>query len=184
MASANERLESIERRIATLEDEQAILKRLYDYSYALDSGDREAWLDCFTADHVRTGAPVGHWTIGSEYRYEGVDAMDYYFEGHTHAPDLFHMHFLSQPRILVSGDTATNEAYVVRVDENVEGPYIESMAKYNDILVRCDDGNWRFKERRLTLIGWLDREFSAKVSAETRARNKKPVPQGTRPPKT
>lgn len=179
----NERLNDLESHISILEDERAILMRLYQYSYALDSGDKLQWLDCFTPDHVRTGAPVGHWTIGSEYRYEGLDAMDYYFDGHTHAPDLYHMHFLSQPRIQISGDVATNEAYAIRVDESSEGPYIESMVKYDDVLIRCDDGKWRFKERHITLIGWHDREFTSTIAANTRAKNKRPIPQGTTPPK-
>jgi SnoaL-like domain len=181
LSPARSRLDEVERRLAALEDERAILDRLYRYSYALDSGDRQAFLDCFTDDHVRTGASGGRWSIGGEYRYEGIAAMDYYFDSHTHAPDLVHVHFLGQPLVQLDGDRATTHSYLVRVDESPDGPYVDAIAIYDDGLVRCPDGAWRIKERRVTILGWLDRESSARVAAEVRARHQRAAPDGTRP---
>ena len=42
----------IESRLALLEAESAILKNLYRYGHAIDYGDEEAWVDCFTEDGV------------------------------------------------------------------------------------------------------------------------------------
>ncbi|HET6309889.1 MAG TPA: nuclear transport factor 2 family protein [Candidatus Nitrosotalea sp.] len=175
------RLDQVERRLALLEAERAILARLYQYSYALDSGDKAKFMDCFTPDHVRWGGPGGRWTVGQNYRYEGLEAMEYYFDGHTHAPDLIHMHLLAEPLIRIDADRATSESYLIRVDENEDGPYVEAMAKYEDVLVRCDDGEWRIKERHVTVYGWLDRKSSAQALAEVRARNVRKVPPGTTP---
>jgi ketosteroid isomerase-like protein len=54
------------------------------------------------------------------------------------------------PLIRVDGDTASVESYYARLDHRDEGPYIRSFGRYTDVLVRCDDGRWRFKERRAT----------------------------------
>jgi hypothetical protein len=179
--SERARLDDLEERLARLEDERAILARLYRYSYALDSGDREAFLDCFTPDHVRIGGPGGRWTIGGEYRYEGIAAMDYYFDSHTHAPELIHVHLLGQPLVEVAGNNGTSHSYLVRIDESPEGPYVDAIAIYDDELVRCPDGQWRIRERRVTILGWMDRESSARVAAEVRARNSQVAPSGTKP---
>ena len=45
-------LRRLRRRLALLEDEQAILKNLYRYGHWIDYGDEEAWVDCFTEDGV------------------------------------------------------------------------------------------------------------------------------------
>ena len=46
------RVSSLEERLQRLEDERAILDRLYAYCYSLDYGWRDEWLDCWTEDAV------------------------------------------------------------------------------------------------------------------------------------
>ena len=45
-------LEDLERRVALLEDERAILRRLFAYGHAIDYGDEEAWASCFAENGV------------------------------------------------------------------------------------------------------------------------------------
>ncbi len=175
------RIGALERRLARLEDEKAVVDRLQRYCIALDAGDKAEFLDCFTLDHVRSGAPAGRWSIPGEYRYEGIEAMGYYFDRHTHAPDLMHLHLLGQPIVLVDGDTAHAYSYLVRFDESPDGPYVDAIATYDDELVRCADGAWRIRVRKVAILGWLDRETSARVAAEVRSRSPRPAPKGSTP---
>ena len=43
-------MSSLEERVQRLEDERAILDRLYAYCTSLDYGHRDEWLDCWTED--------------------------------------------------------------------------------------------------------------------------------------
>ncbi len=77
-------IEELTERLARLEDERAIVATLYAYGTALDYGDRQMFLDCFTpdADYVvdmRIGAEGG-------FEFHGHDELRGYFDGHTHAP--------------------------------------------------------------------------------------------------
>jgi hypothetical protein len=39
----------------------------------------------------------------------------------------------------------------MRMDHGPEGPIARSFGRYRDLLHRCDDGIWRFTERRTEL---------------------------------
>lgn len=82
-----------------------------------------------------------------ERRLAGREAIRDAFRGHTHAPDMFHKHLLFQPLIRLDGDRATVESGFARLDEGEDGPIVRSFGRYADVLVRCDDGRWRFAER-------------------------------------
>jgi ketosteroid isomerase-like protein len=49
----------------------------------------------------------------------------------------------------VNGDEATAESYFARLNDSPEGPVVRSFGRYMDVLVRCQDGAWRIRHRRL-----------------------------------
>jgi ketosteroid isomerase-like protein len=131
---------SIEERLRLLEDERAILQTLYAYGHGLDYGLEEAFLDCWTDDAVLA------WPARPPF--VGRAAIAQAFRQHTHAPDVYHKHLVLDPRIALDADSATVDCYFARLDGYPEGPQIKSFGRYRDVLVRCDDGRWRFRERR------------------------------------
>jgi ketosteroid isomerase-like protein len=131
---------SIEERVRFLEDERAILQTLYMYGHGLDYGLEDEYRDIWLEDAVLA------WP--ERPPFEGRDAIMAAFNKHTHAPDVFHKHFMVEPRIAIEGDRATVDCYFARLDNYPDGPEVKSFGRYRDVLVRCDDGRWRFKERR------------------------------------
>jgi ketosteroid isomerase-like protein len=133
-------LNALERRVAGLEDERAILHTLYTYGHGIDYNLESEYLDCWTEDavlHWPARPPlVGRQSIGDAFR------------AHTHAPAVFHKHFIAEPRIVIDGDRATSDCYFARLDDYAEGPQIRSFGRYRDVLERGADGRWRFTERR------------------------------------
>jgi ketosteroid isomerase-like protein len=135
-------------RVARMEDEREIVATLYTYGRALDYGDRNGFLDCFTPD----ADYVVEMRIGAEgnFRFHGHDELGAYFDGHTHAPDAWHKHVTVNPSVSSSGDTAAATSYFLRVDSApASGPAtVLASGRYTDELVRADDGKWRIRSRR------------------------------------
>ena len=74
--------------------------------------------------------------------------MSEYFARHTHAPDMWHKHYLVEPIVrLEDSNKAIVESYFARLDEDENGAYIMAFGRYRDRLVKCKDGKWRFLER-------------------------------------
>jgi ketosteroid isomerase-like protein len=130
----------LEQRLAVLEAERAILRTLHAYGSAIDYGREDEYRDCWLEDAVL------HWPRWPPM--EGQEAIIDAFRRHTHAPAVYHKHVVVDPQIEVSGDTATVESYFAFLGTGPEGPYLGSFGRYLDVLVRCQDGRWRFKERR------------------------------------
>ena len=144
-ASAGERLSE---RIDHLEAERQIVATLYAYGHALDYGDRNQFLGCFTAD----AAYVVAMRVNAENGFElhGHDELTSYFDNHTHAPEAWHKHITTNPMVTVDGDQATATSYFVRVDAGAEaGPAaIVASGRYLDELARDANGHWRIRSRR------------------------------------
>jgi ketosteroid isomerase-like protein len=130
---------SIEERLRLLEDEREILRTLYAYGHALDYGDEDAFLDCWLEDAVL------HWP--QRPPITGHAELAEVFRAHTHAPEVHHKHFLVEPRIAIDGGEAKVDSYFARLDSYADGPMLKSFGRYRDVLVRCDDGRWRIRER-------------------------------------
>lgn len=133
--------------LARLEDERAIVAALYRYGDALDHGDRDEFLDCFTPDaayvvNMRLDAANG-------FGCEGHEQLRAYFDSHTHAPVAFHKHVTVNPLITVDGKVADARSYFLRVDSPAAGPAVVlASGRYIDRFERCDDGRWRIRTRR------------------------------------
>jgi len=133
-------------RVEAIEQERAILDVLYTYCSAIDYGDREAFLDCFTDDAV--------WQVpkrldpATSAHVAGHEALRRFFDAHTHAPDAYHKHITLNPQIRRDGDTARVTSYFLRVDSPDAAPaYIFASGRYVDDLVRERDGRWRIRSR-------------------------------------
>ena len=135
----------IEARLALLEAEQAVLKNLYRYGHAIDYGDEEGWVDCFTEDGVfDVRARLSH---QPNRVISGREELRAFIARHTRAPELWHKHLLIEPLIEIDGDTATVRSYLAVVMEHDDEPIVRVFGRYRDMLVRCPDGRWRFRER-------------------------------------
>ena len=138
-------LDDLERRVALLEDERAILRRLFAYGHAIDYGDEEAWTNCFAENGVfdiRTrleGTP--------NMKVSGRQELRAFVKRHTRAPERWHKHMLVEPVIVLDGDTARSDAYFAVLMEHDEMPILRVFGRYRDRLVRDADGEWRFRER-------------------------------------
>jgi hypothetical protein len=154
MASdAAKRVEALEERLKVLEDERAILSTLHAYAHAIDYGLKEDWLDLFAEDAEYKVEQFGEILpfIGVLQPPEGLKGREIllkYIASHTHAPVLWHKHFLVEPVIRLEGDReASGESYFARLDEDDKGAYIMAYGRYLDRMVKCPDGKWRFKKR-------------------------------------
>jgi hypothetical protein len=92
-------IESLAERVRLLEDEREILRSLFQHAHALDSGDEDQFLDCFTS--------TGAWVIpGARRQFKGAVGLRQFFANHTHAPDLQHKHLILTPLVAPHGDEA------------------------------------------------------------------------------
>ena len=133
-------MSAIGKRLRLLEDERDILRTMYTYAHAIDYDFEDEFVDCWVEDAVL------YWP-GHE-RLEGRVAIGAAFREHTHAPLTYHKHLVIEPRIRVDGGEAFVDSYYVRLDAHPDGPKVRSFGRYRDIMVRCPDGRWRFRERR------------------------------------
>ena len=135
-------MSTIEERLQALEDERDILHVLYTYGHAMDYGIEleKEFADIWTEDAV-----LHH----SYATFVGRDRIMAAFHAHTHAPDAYHKHCLVEPRIMIVGNEATSVAYTFALWDFGDAPALMAFGRYKDVLVRCDDGRWRIRERRV-----------------------------------
>ena len=140
--------DAMSERIDRLEVERAIVATLYAYGHALDYGDRDQFLGCFTADAAYVVAM--RIDSGNGFEFHGHDELTGYFDGHTHAPAAWHKHITTNPMVTVDGDRATVTSYFIRVDAGAEaGPaVVTASGRYLDEFARDDAGHWRIRSRR------------------------------------
>ncbi|VTU25981.1 hypothetical protein H4CHR_01704 [Variovorax sp. PBS-H4] len=162
-------LAALKARVQELEDRNAILDTLMRYGSALDYGDVDRLVDCFTEDTVReTRRPDG--TVN---RWEGGAGTREFATTHSHAPDKYHKHLVLNSLVELHGDTANVESYMFRFDaSDGERSFVWGMGRYLDTMRRDPDGRWRIM-RRVTYIEdeWPGRSRPATglVSAEPAA---------------
>lgn len=145
MSTLEERVARLEAQIAETADRQAVLETLQAYSHAIDLGEEEAFLDCFTPDatfEVRSGLP--DYPVQS---HAGRDALAAFIAAHTKPPAFQHKHLYLDSQITVDGDRATAIAYFVHLVNDGPRPKTISYGRYLDVLIRSEDGRWRILER-------------------------------------
>jgi len=81
-------------RVARLEAEREIQRLLVRYAESLDYGANERWAQCFAPDGrfvvLMRGEPM--------FTHTGTMALSDFAAQHSHAPDVYHKHFVSIPR--------------------------------------------------------------------------------------
>jgi ketosteroid isomerase-like protein len=132
-------------RLTALEDERAILRTLYSYAHAIDYGDEQGWVDCFTSDGTFT---VKARDGGYEpYKIEGRAALLEFASHHTRPPGLWHKHLLIEPVIDVDGEQAAVRSYFAVLVEHDGQPTLRVFGRYLDRMRKQPDGRWRLLER-------------------------------------
>ena len=137
--SADE-IRALTERLDRLESEREIRDLMVRYAQSLDYGDNQAWAACFTPDGGFDVRMRGE----AMFAHSGTDALAAFASGHTHAPDVYHKHFLSIPAITFDGpDRATAQTYFTMLHERPTGPIVLVIGRYLDELVRGESG-WVF----------------------------------------
>ncbi|QTV80481.1 nuclear transport factor 2 family protein [Microbacterium sp. NIBRBAC000506063] len=142
----------LEQRLRWLEDERAIIRRLYRYGHCIDYGLEEEWAECFTSDgvfEVKRTHPPGH-------VYQGRQQLLEFARSHTRAPANFHKHVVVDPMIEVNGDRATAVSYFVRLDVIDATPVVRTFGRYRDTFRRTGAG-WRIEHRTVEVEGRIGR---------------------------
>jgi uncharacterized protein (TIGR02246 family) len=155
MATTGATREELEVELARLKDREAILDLLYAYCHAIDGGDTEGWLDCFTED----AAWVVWFVQGDDpiYDMHGRDEIRGYIEPVHAAGPAGANHLTVNPRVLaIDGDEATAASYYVTARFQNDVLDVTGTGRYKDKLVRCSDGRWRIKER----LAWRNVVFT------------------------
>jgi hypothetical protein len=134
---------SLEERVQLLEDERSILHTMHTYAHSLDQNLEEEFVDCWT-DDARL-----YWSGMQAEPFVGRDAIAQAFRSHAPVPGVVNKHLTLEPRLTMEGGRATGVSYFAFVVGSGDGdPRIQSYGSYRDVFVRCDDGRWRFQERR------------------------------------
>jgi hypothetical protein len=137
-------MEELERRIAILEDIEAIKKLKARYCLHVDVADEEAWVSLFTEDAV--------WESDKFGKYEGRQAIRGLFKS---IPGMlkFAIHYVTNPIIEIESDHATGIWYLLEPCTFAEhSQAIWGSARYEEEYVKVGR-EWKFK--RLKLISWF-----------------------------
>jgi uncharacterized protein (TIGR02246 family) len=120
-----------------LEDKELIRDLLNDYCYLFDTGQAARWAELFTEDCF--------WDGGTRH-VEGREALRELCVK-ANASGLRFRHITSNVAIAVNGDAARANSYATVYHLAPEGPKLNTVAHYDDHLVRGQDGKWRFRRR-------------------------------------
>jgi ketosteroid isomerase-like protein len=118
-----------------MDDIEKIRRLIFEYCYATDSGDKEAWVSTFTEDVIWDGP------FGSFVGRDGGRA----FLGDSDTSGMRHLTMNSV--IDVDGDNATGRSYIVVMVAG-EAPTAIFAGVYQDRYVR-QNGRWLIAERHL-----------------------------------
>jgi hypothetical protein len=131
--------------------DEAAIRALGDrYTDAVNHRDWETYRDCWTSD--------GTWNLGApvNQRQEGLDAIMLEVVRAVDAMDLFVQMPHAFTLLALDGDQAQARVTLNEIGRikpanrdllnGAEGMSI--LAIYTDDLVRCDDGRWRYRQRR------------------------------------
>ncbi|GAB3657094.1 hypothetical protein GCM10027596_12050 [Nocardioides korecus] len=169
----------LEARVRRLEDLHEIGQLRAKYCQYLDDGRWDDLIELFTHD----GAFIGLSTV------RGHADLRAFFAGLRDGPLREWWHFSSNETIELDADVATGQTWLDQPCV-VEGQPHIAAGRYADAMRRCEDGRWRFEERRVSFFfwsrveaGWSPGRFDwepARVAADQRTIDRlPPVPEGS-----
>jgi 3-phenylpropionate/cinnamic acid dioxygenase small subunit len=139
--------EDLGRLVGQLQDERAILDRIYAYSHAIDDRRTKDWLDCFTRD----GAFIVTFKPGEPPLIDihGRDELERWITDYSAGGVNGSNHIVVNPRVLsLDGDSATTRTYYLTATYQNDVCKVNGTGRYEDTLERGTDGIWRIKVRR------------------------------------
>lgn len=131
------------------EDRLALQDLIADYAWALDTGDAEALVRCFTEDAVVTEA-----VFEEKDTWEGHEGIRAFADHYFNAPGFAgRQHHVTQTQYTAVSDGAVSMRSFAFVTEcEGEPPYLLRFAGwYDDEAVRTDHDEWRFRRRTIRL---------------------------------
>lgn len=132
--------------LTRLLDERDVIETLYAYCEAADATTPGAFVDCFTADGVFSYR--GFAEAEPSLTCRGRGALERWFlERLPVVPPGTMNHTTVHPRVTVEGDQAQATSRFLSIRSGDGGLFVASTGSYQDRLVRCEDGRWRFLER-------------------------------------
>jgi hypothetical protein len=129
-------------------DDFCAIHNLYArYNLSSDAGDVEGYVDCFTEDGRLEVQPLGFMVAGQAHLREHKD-RDAKSRGGR-----YRRHWNGSVHIeLVGPGAARGRCYLVAYNGEAQHlPAIADVGVYEDRIVRCADGKWRFSQRLLVM---------------------------------
>lgn len=137
----------LEERLRVLEAKEEIRNLLQSYRRTLDIRDMRAFSELYAADGSWSGASGA--ATGPEDIYAMLTAA---LPDNPPWPGSTLWHWISDPTIVVDGDTATAESFWMHVRRgDGDAVLMPTLGRYDDQLV-VEDGRWRFKDRSVTRL--------------------------------
>lgn len=142
----------MDRELRILLDERAISAVMNEYCQAMDGGQHDRWMNCFTEDAVYDVAlPDGRVYA----KLDGAAELHRFITNYPVLPG--HKHVYVTPLFDVDPDAgeATVAAYWFMLSGGENKAGISSLGQVKDRFVKCADGRWRMKERRVATEGMV-----------------------------
>jgi SnoaL-like protein len=132
--------------LAALLDERNVIDALYAYCEAADAETPGAFVDCFTPDGLFTYRASA--TATPSLTCRGHEALERWFRERLPVvvPGTMN-HTTVHPRVAIDGDEARVTSRFLSIRAREGALVVASTGSYDDRLVRCQDGRWRFLER-------------------------------------
>lgn len=139
------RLDSLERRIAALEDELAIHRLIVSYGFAVDTGDADATAALFTENAV--------YDVDTTLVMHGRDGVAAMVRGPRHQSLLPNCaHTIGPAVVSLDGDSAVATAYS-RIYKRDGEAFALWRVSFNRFELERRDGHWQIARRTTRLLG-------------------------------